>query len=194
MSVDRLHESLVERVEVAHGKLLDLRLDTVADSAGDRHVREVVVHRGGVAVVAVTSARHVLMVRQYRHAVGEALLEIPAGTLDRLEDGTTETPDPAARRELAEETGYEARRWRKLGRFYTAPGFATEVMHLYLAQGLEPIAGYGGPEADEQLELEHVPLDLAVRLAEGGEIRDAKTLIGLFWLARLLERGEIASG
>jgi ADP-ribose pyrophosphatase len=189
MSVDRMHETLVERVEVARGKLLQLRLDTVADADGERHLREVVVHRGGVAVVALTGDQRVLLVRQYRHAVGEVLLEIPAGTLDPLDDGGTEAPDPAARRELAEETGFEAERWQKLGRFYTAPGFTTEVMHLYLARDLQPIEGYTGPDTDERLEVERVPIDGALRLAEDGQIRDAKTLVGLFWLGRLLERG-----
>jgi ADP-ribose pyrophosphatase len=189
MSVDRLHETLVDSVELAGGKLIQLRRDTVADAEGERHVREVVVHRGGVTVIALTDDRRVLMVRQYRHAVGESLLELPAGSLDRLEDGGTEAPDPAAKRELAEETGYEADEWQKLGRFYTAPGFATEAMHLYLARGLNPVEGYSGPEADEHLELEQVPIEQALRLADEGEIRDAKTLVGLFWLARILDRG-----
>jgi len=184
-----MHETLVERVELARGKLIHFRLDTIADADGERHLREVVVHRGGVAILALTANHAVLMVRQYRHAVGEVLLEIPAGTLDRLDDGGTESPDPAARRELAEETGYEATNWRKLGLFFTAPGFATETMHLYLARELHAIDGYGGPEADERLELEEVPLENALRLAEGGEIRDAKTLVGLFWLDRLAESG-----
>jgi ADP-ribose pyrophosphatase len=185
MSVDSLHETLVERVELARGKLLQFRLDTVADASGKHHPREVVVHRGGVAIVALTDDRRVLMVRQYRHAVGEVLLEIPAGTLDLVGEGRVESPDPAARRELAEETGFEAADWRKLGLFYTAPGFATEAMHLYLARGLHPVKDYGGPEADERLELEQIPLESALRLAEAGEIRDAKSLVGLFWLARL---------
>jgi ADP-ribose pyrophosphatase len=191
MSVDRMQETLVDRVEVARGKLIHLRLDTVVDAEGERHLREVVVHRGGVAIIALTDDDNVLMVRQYRHAVGEVLFEIPAGTLDLADDGGTESPDGAARRELAEETGFEAGKWTKLGLFYTAPGFATEVMHLYLARDLRPIDGYDGPEADEHLELEQVPFDAVLRLAERGEIRDAKTLVGLFWVARLTESGEL---
>ena len=184
MSVDRLHETLVESVEVAKGKLLTLRRDTVVDADGERHTRELVVHRGGVGVVALTDDDRIILVRQYRHAAGEALLEIPAGTLDRLPTGAIEAPDSAARRELAEETGQRAAEWDSLGRFYTAPGFATEVMYLYLARRLEPIEGYAGPEADERLDVEVVALADALRMADEGEIRDAKTLVGLFWLTR----------
>jgi len=181
-----MHEMLVESVEVASGKLLTLRHDTVADVAGERHLREVVVHRGGVAVVPLLDDRRLLLVRQYRHAVGEALLEIPAGTLDRLPDGSVESPDGAARRELAEETGHSAREWRRFGQFFTAPGFTTEKMYLYLATGLTPIDGYDGPEADERLEVEQITLADAIRMADAGEIRDAKTLVGLYWAGRLL--------
>jgi ADP-ribose pyrophosphatase len=127
---------------------------------------------------------------QYRHAVGESLLEIPAGTLDRLPNGDIENPDRAAARELGEEIGHTAADWLKFGRFYTAPGFTTEAMHLYLARGLRPIEGYAGPEADESLEIERMPVDTALRLATSGEIRDAKTLVGLFWLGRWLAENE----
>lgn len=191
MSVDNLHETLVERVEIASGKLVTLLHDTVADAAGEHHLREVVVHRGGVAVVPLLDDGRVLLVRQFRHAVGEVCLEIPAGTLDRLDDGSIESPDEAIRRELAEETGHSARGWRRFGRFFTAPGFATEVMHLYLATGLEPIEGYDGPEADERLEVVAVTLSDVLRMADEGELRDAKTLVGLYWVGRLAERGEL---
>ena len=92
-----------------------------------------------------------------------------------------------ARRELEEETGYRARTWRKLGAFWSAPGFTTELMHLYLATDLEPAGGDGrlGPDEDEHVELSSVPWRDAVGMAERGEIRDAKSLVGLFWLARL---------
>ncbi len=186
-----MHETLVERVEIARGKLVTLRHDTIADANGEHHLREVVVHRGGVAVVPLLDDGRVLLVRQYRHAVGDVCLEIPAGTLDRLDDGSLEPPDDAIRRELAEETGHSAAQWRKFGRFYTAPGFATEVMHLYLACGLQPIPGYDGPDADERLEVEAVPLARALELADAGEIRDAKTLVGLYWVGRLRDQGAL---
>ncbi len=79
-----------------------------------------------------------------------------------------------------------------MGSFFTAPGFATEFMHLYLATGLEPIEGYAGPEPDENLELVRMPIAEALVRAETGGIRDAKTLLGLFWLGRLIDRGEVA--
>jgi ADP-ribose pyrophosphatase len=178
-------ETLVE------GRLLTFRRDTVIDAKGAERTREVVVHPGGVGVLAVTADRRLLLVRQYRHAVGDVCLEIPAGTLDRQPDGTTEDPFAAARRELAEETGYLAGGWRKLGSFWTAPGFTTEEMHLYLATDLTEDVDGAGPDEEESLELESVPLDEVVALVEGGAVRDAKTIVGILWLARLVEAGEL---
>ena len=124
--------------------------------------------------------------RQYRVAAGQLLLEIPAGTLDIAKDGSTEDPELASRRELEEETGYRARSWRKLGRFYTAPGFTSELMHLYLAEDLVPAdKDRLGPDEDERLTLERLPWRDALAAAERGEYLDAKTLVGLFWLGRL---------
>jgi ADP-ribose pyrophosphatase len=130
-------------------------------------------------------------VRQFRAAVGQTLLEIPAGTRDRHEDGSFEDPDRTAPRELAEETGHQAAEWRKLGIFYTAPGFATEEMHLYLARGLTAIPDYAGPDADEHLDVVRLPWRQAVQLAVEGEIRDAKTLVALLWLDRLQRNDEL---
>lgn len=126
-----------------------------------------------------------LLVRQYRVAVGELLLEIPAGTLDIADDGTIEDPDLAARRELEEETGMRAGSWRKVARFYTAPGFTSELMHLYLATELT-VADTDrlGPDDDEHLLLEPLPVRDAIAAAERGEFADAKTLVALLWLAR----------
>lgn len=116
-----------------------------------------------------------------------ALLEIPAGGLDVDTDGTKEDPDLAAPRELEEETGMRAATWRKLGEFYTAPGFTDELMHLYLATDLTPASADGrlGPDEDERLIVEWRPWPDAVAAVERGEIRDAKSIVGLFWLERL---------
>ncbi|HVM30843.1 MAG TPA: NUDIX hydrolase [Candidatus Limnocylindrales bacterium] len=186
-SRDPFVEQLARREVLVEGRLLTFHLDTVTDADGIERRREVVVHPGGVAIVALTDDRRVLLVRQYRHAVGRICLEVPAGTLDRDADGGREDPQLAARRELAEETGYQAAEWRLLARFFTAPGFTTEEMHLFLATDLSP-AGEGiGPEADERLELLEVPLSEALALVESGQVQDAKTLIALLALARLQE-------
>ncbi len=187
-----LRETLLERQVVYQGRLLTLRHDVVLDSQGARRNREVVVHPGAVAVVPLRDDGAVLLVRQYRHAVGEICLEIPAGTLDRHADGSLEEPAEACRRELLEETGYDATAWHPLGRFYSAPGFTTEELHLYLATGLVSVEGYAGPAADERLELVTLDWRRALELAEQGDIRDAKTLVGLFRLSRLDQTGSLA--
>lgn len=137
-------------------------------------------------MLAVDADDHVLMVRQFRLAAGQILLEIPAGTLDTLDDGSIEDPDVAAPRELEEETGLRAGTWRRLGAFYTAPGFTEERMTLYLATDLRPAdEDRLGPDEDEHLLVERVPWRRAIAMAESGEILDAKSLVALFWLARL---------
>ena len=151
----------------------------------------IVEHPGAVCVVPVVDD-DVLMVRQWRTPVEQVILELPAGTLDRLDDGTIEDPDRAAPRELEEETGHRAAAWRKLGHFWTAPGFTEEEMHLYLATDLEPLEAYRGPDADEYLDLVRMPWGEAVAMADRGQIHDAKTLVGLFWLARVAASGELA--
>jgi len=184
-----LDERLVESTVVHRGRVLEFRIDTVERADGRRARREVAGHPGAVAIVALDPDERVLLVRQYRHPAGRVLLEIPAGTLDRdAATGAPEDPDDAARRELEEETGYRAGRWERLVDFWTAPGFATERMFLYLATDLSP-AGDGrlGPDEDEALELVRLPWREAVAAAERGEMGDAKSLVGLLWLARRME-------
>jgi ADP-ribose pyrophosphatase len=189
---DALVETLVASELIGRGQYLTFRVETFRDADGGEHRREMVEHPGAIAVLAL-DADEILLVRQFRGAVREVCLEIPAGTLDRAADDSIEDPDLAAVRELEEETGYRAGRWRALGRFYTAPGFASEEMHLYLATELRLVDAYAGPAEDERLELVRMPWRQAVDLAEAGEIRDAKTLVGLFWLDRLAGRGELGA-
>ena len=179
-------ERVVDSDVLHRGGYLTFRIDTVERPDGSRATRDVAVHPGAVAIVAVDEDDQVLLVRQYRSPAERVLLEIPAGTLDRRDDGSVEDPDIASRRELEEETGYRAASWRLLGRFWTAPGFATEQMFLYLASDLS-IAGDDRrmPEADERLHLVRLPWQDAVAAAERGEIADAKSIVGLFWLGRL---------
>ncbi len=184
---DPLAERVVDSREVYRGGYLALRVDTIERADGTRSTRDIVVHPGAVAMLALDPDDRVLLVRQWRTPTGGPLLELPAGTLDRHADGSTEDPAAAARRELEEETGYRAGRWEKLGEFWTAPGFATELMHLYLATELTPADDDGrlGPDEDEHLELRPTPWREAVAMAERGEIRDGKSLVGLLRLARL---------
>jgi ADP-ribose pyrophosphatase len=182
-----LRETTVDSRVVHRGRTLAFRVDTIERADGSRHQREIVGHPGAVAIVALDDADRVLLVRQFRTAVGATLLEIPAGTLDvDPASGAIEDPDLAAPRELEEETGQRAERWHKLGSFWTAPGFATELMHLYLATELRPAeVGRLGPDEDEELVAVRVPLAEAVAAAEDGRIVDAKSIVGLLRVDRL---------
>lgn len=182
-----LRETTVDSRVVHRGRTLAFRVDTIERADGSRHQREIVGHPGAVAIVALDDTDRVLLVRQFRTAVGATLLEIPAGTLDvDPASGAIEDPDLAAARELEEETGQRAGRWHKLGAFWTAPGFATELMHLYLATELRPAEGGRlGPDEDEELVAVRVPLAEAVAAAEDGRIVDAKSIVGLLRVDRL---------
>ncbi len=144
--------------------------------------REVVRHPGAVAIVPVAKGDRIVMVRQYRYAVEEFLLELPAGT---REPG--ETPEQTAVRELGEETGYCATAVTPLATVFTAPGFCDEALSVFLGTGL--IAGPSHPDQGEDIEVVHVPFDSAVSMLVEGAFRDAKTIAGLgqFFLRRRLE-------
>ena len=138
-------------------------------------------------MVAIDEADRVVLVRQWRVATGGPLLELPAGGLDLDKaTGATEDPATAGPRELEEETGFRARSWRRLASFWSAPGFTSELMHVYLATGLEAAHPERRlqPEEDEHLRVELVPFDEAIAAVEAGEIRDAKSIVGLLWVAR----------
>lgn len=185
-AADPLRERLISSEVLKRGRILEFRIDTVEAADGHRSTRDIAGHPGGVCMVAIDDQDRVLFVRQWRHAIGGPLLELPAGTLDRDADGTVEHHALAAARELEEETGSRAGAWRYLGGFYTAPGFTSELMHLYLATELSAAHGDAlQPDEDERLELYPTPFSEALAMAERGEIRDAKTLVGLLWVARL---------
>ncbi len=160
------------------GHRIRVRVDEVERSDGHRTTREIVEHPGAVAMLAWDGER-LAMVRQWRHATGQVLLEIPAGT---LEPG--EPPAETARRELAEEVGLAATTWVAGPRFYTAPGFCTELMHLYLATGLTDATAEA--DADELIEPSWLSLEDARAAVDDGRIADAKTIVGIGWLARRL--------
>jgi ADP-ribose pyrophosphatase len=194
-SDDPLRERLVGSEPAWAGRLLAVRVETRQRGDGGRVRREVIEHPGAVAIVALDDAGRVVLVRQFRAPTDRSLLEIPAGTLDRdPARGTLEAPEPAARRELEEETGLRARSWERLGGFWTAPGYATEFIHLFLATDLAPAGSdRAGPDEDEQLEIVHLSWREAVAAVERGELTDAKTIIGLLWLARRLDVRDAAA-
>jgi ADP-ribose pyrophosphatase len=163
-------ETLESRIEFA-GKLISVRVDTVRVGLGSTTVREIVIHPEVVAILPVLEDGRVVMVRQFRKAAERVLLEIPAGGID--ED---ETAEQAVRREMKEETGYDVDRLRLLCRFYTSPGFTTELMHLYRADDLVP--GEATEETD-QLEVEAISVEDARARVAAGEIVDAKTILAL---------------
>lgn len=188
---DPLRERLVSSEILRKSRVLEFRIDTIETPDGRRSTRDIAAHPGAVAVVAIDDQDRVLMVRQWRHATGGSLLEIPAGTLDRHPDGSLEDHAVAVARELEEETGSRAASWRYFGSYYTAPGFTSELMHLYLATGLTSAHADGlHPDEDEHLELIPVPFADALAMAVGGDIHDAKSMVGLLMAARLRESAE----
>jgi len=163
------------------GRRIGVRVDTVERSDGHRTTREIVEHPGAVAILAWDGER-LAVVRQWRHATAQVLLEIPAGTLE-----PDEPPLETARRELAEEVGLAAASWVEGPTFYTAPGFCDELMHLYLATGLSNTTD-AEADADEVLEPDWLTLTDAIAACDDGRIADAKTLAGIGWLTRRLGR------
>ena len=165
-------EETVGSEQVFDGRLIRVRVDTVRLPDGSERRREVVEHPGAVAILPVLTSGELVLIRQYRHAVGRGLLEVPAGT--REPDESTEA---CGRRELEEETGYRAASLRELARFYVSPGWANEELVAYVATGL--IAGEASPEDDERLERVTVRPEDVPQLIRSGEIGDAKTIVCL---------------
>lgn len=155
------------------GRIIRLSLEHVTLPNARTLEMEIVHHPGGAAVVALDAEHRVALLRQYRHAVGGWVWELPAGKLD-----PGEAPALTARRELREEAGVSATDWTSLGHVISSPGVFTERVHLFLARGLQPVGAQ--PEEHEVFELHWLPLAQAVERAASGEFNDAKTLCGLF--------------
>lgn len=173
-----LTETLISSEAIDHGSFLHIDRDQIRLPNGNVHTRIVVRHPGAACVLAVTPDNKVVLVRQWRHAAGKAILEIPAGKLDEGED-----PAVCALRELGEETPYTAERVEKMVAFYSAPGFCDEVLYLYRAINITPTSNLS-PDEDEWVETELFSRDEVRTAIANGEICDAKTLIALqFWLA-----------
>jgi ADP-ribose pyrophosphatase len=168
----------VARQIVFRGRKIQVALDTTLLPSGETVQRDVVLHPGAVAILPLLDAEHVCLVRNRRPIVGETLLEIPAGTLE-----PHETAEQAAPRELAEETGYQAQRWRKLAVFYPSPGVLDERTHLFVAEDLTP--GQQRLEKDEDMATAIMSWQDAVNKTLDGSIHDAKTIIAVLLWDRL---------
>lgn len=153
------------------GKIFDARIDSIREGDAE-YEREIVVHKGSAVIVPVFEDKTVVLVRQYRHAAGENLLEIPAGRLEMAE-----TPQTGAARELEEEIGFTAAKLEKLAEFYVSPGFLTEKMYMFLATELNQTAQ--NLDEHENIEIERMTFPQAFDLIRSGGIEDAKTIVGL---------------
>ena len=173
------HWPVVSSAELLRARLVTVRSDKVRTPDNHLAERDVVLHPGAVAVLALDDADRILMIRQYRHPVGRLLWEIPAG----LRDVEGEAPWVTAQRELAEEAGYRARDWRVLADYFSSPGFSTERLRVFLARGLEPIPAaerHFVPEDEEAYMLtEWLPLDEAVRKVFAGELHNGPAALGI---------------
>ncbi len=163
---------------VHRGRKIQVAVDRSQAPDGQTVLRDVVLHPGAVAILPLVDDEHICLLRNHRFILNEVLWEIPAGTLEPGED-----IEAAAVRELAEETGYQAGRWRKLLEFYPSPGILSERTHLFVASDLT--AGTMRPEIDEQLEPQVVAWSQALAWTRDGTIRDAKTLLALLWWQQL---------
>jgi ADP-ribose pyrophosphatase len=185
-----LEERVTKREPLHRGRFMVYERDEIARPDGSESTRDIVVHPGAVVIAPLNEAGELLLVAQYRMPSGGALLELPAGTLDTHE-GVIEDPEAAAHRELEEETGFRAGRMERLGGYYSAPGFLTEYLTLFLATDLRPaIHGRLGPDKDERLRLVPVHWRDAVAAVEAGVIEDAKSVAGILLLARRLEAAD----
>jgi ADP-ribose pyrophosphatase len=165
------HDHRVDTVRVHEGGIINLRIDTLKNE-GLQVVREVVEHNGGVVIAAQPAKDRVLLIRQYRYSIDEELIELPAGRIEKGED-----PFPAARRELTEETGFEAKEWSELSRMFSAPGFCDEILYLYRAADLNFVGK--NLDIDEHTDVMDLTLVEAWQLVVAGKIRDAKTISGI---------------
>jgi ADP-ribose pyrophosphatase len=173
--------------EIFQGRVIRLTVEEVRLPNGKVTSLEIAHHPGGAAVVAIDAQDRVCLLRQFRHAAGGWVDELPAG---KLEGG--EPPLVCAQRELAEEAGMRAAHWTELGSFFTSPGVFTEVIHLFLARGLVPVAMR--PETDEVLEARWLPFGEALGLAQAGGLRDGKSIVGLVWAGERRDESDAQGG
>ena len=169
----REHTYKTDRIYEGH--VINFRIDYLRNPEGKEVIRELVEHNGGVTICCKPDADSIVLIKQYRHSVDEVLYELPAGRIEKGEDHLQ-----AAKRELTEETGFTAKNWRELVRFYTAPGFCNEMLYMYEATDLT--LQEQSLDDDEHVEVIVMPLAEAWQLVVDGKVRDAKTVAGLGFL------------
>ncbi|TSA50968.1 MAG: NUDIX hydrolase [Nitrosomonadales bacterium] len=179
MKQDDLTETPISSETVFHGNLLHVKRDAVRLPNGGETAREYIVHPGAVLVVPLLDDGRLVFERQFRYPLGRAFIEFPAGKIDPNEDALA-----TGQRELLEETGYTAREWRYLAVLHPCIGYSDEIIHVYLATGLQ--AGDHGRDHDESLEVFTLTLEDAMEAMRRGEITDGKTMIALFWAEKHL--------
>ncbi len=177
-----LTETPLDSETVFDGRLLHVRRDRVRLPDGAESTREYIVHPGAVVVIPVFDNGDLLLERQHRYPLHRDFIELPAGKIDPGEDDLT-----CARRELEEETGYTAAEWRAVTTIYPCIGYSNERLAFYLARGLQ--SGSHGRDADEFLEILRLPFAEAMQWVRDGRICETKTVIGLFWLEKMLQQG-----
>lgn len=165
-------EKTVKSEKIYGGKIINVRVDTVELPHKKYSKREIVEHPGAVGIIPITSDKNIILVKQFRKPIEEVLLEIPAGLIEYKEE-----PRQSAIRELKEETGYTTDKFKKLFEYYSTPGFSDEKIHIYLAE--EVVEGTAQPDENEYIEIIKMPVDEALEKVKNGEIRDAKTIVGI---------------
>jgi len=172
------HEKTLRSEKKYNGKVLNLRVDTIKTFEGGESTREIIEHPGAVAIIAITNDNKIVMVKQYRKPVEEALLEIPAGKIEKDEEHSK-----TARRELKEETGYDAEHIELLFSYYSSPGISTEKIYLYLAKQLT--SGETDFDDNEHIDTEEYSIGDLLEMINCGDIKDGKTIIGIQTALRL---------
>ena len=181
---EHLAEKKISGEGVYDGIFLKMKRDTVSLPDGQYAVREYLEHPGAVAILAVLDDGRVLLERQYRYPIAQAVIEIPAGKLNTGED-----PLLCAQRELQEETGYTAKHWSKIRRIHPVISYSTEFIDIYLAEGLSP--GPARLDEEEFLDVFASPLEELLNWVETGKITDVKTIISTYWLERRRSRSSV---
>ncbi|MGG0642696.1 NUDIX hydrolase [Sporosarcina gallistercoris] len=179
----KFEERTVTSETLYNGKIIELRVEEVELPDGKRAKRELIKHPGAVAIIAITDQGKLVLVEQFRKALERSIIEIPAGKIEPGED-----PEKTAIRELEEETGYRAKEFTYIQSFATSPGFADEVIHLYLAKSLVRVENPAAGDEDEFINLQESTIDEAEEMMKDGRIYDAKTAFAVLYIKELLKK------